>query len=133
MSDLQSNLSQQIDSNATQFETLTKKVESTMTSEEVNIAISTELEKGADKVITSTGFKFNDDGLTISKNNSEISTNIDEDGMTISKGSEDVLTVDNTGVKARNLEATTYLIIGVNSRFENYNNNTRTGCFWIGD
>ena len=133
MSDLQSNLSQQIDSNATQFETLTKKVESTMTSEEVNIAISTELEKGADKVITSTGFKFSDDGLTISKNNSEISTNIDEDGMTISKGSEDVLTVDNTGVKARNLEATTYLIIGINSRFENYNNNTRTGCFWIGD
>ena len=102
-----------------------------MTSEQIAIAISTELAKGVDKVTTSTGFTFNNEGLTISKSDSEMSTNIDEDGMSIFKGSEEVLTADNTGVNAKNLHATTYLIIGKNSRFEDYNSN-RTGCFWIG-
>lgn len=49
--------------------------------------------------------------------------------MSIYKGSEEVLTADNTGVDAKNLHATTYLIIGTNSRFEDYD--SRTGCFWI--
>ena len=39
---------------------------------------------------------------------------------------------DNLGVKAEDLHATTYLIIGNNSRLEDYNTN-RTGCFWIGN
>lgn len=45
-----------------------------------------------------------------------------------------VLTANKDGVDARNLSATTYLIVGGRSRFENYNNDkgSRTGCFWIG-
>lgn len=101
-----------------------------MTSADVQLAISTELAKGTDKVTTSTGFTFNEDGLTISKSDSEMSTNIDEDGMSIFKGSQEVLTANNTGVDAQNLHATTYLIIGTNSRFEDYGSD-RTGCFWI--
>lgn len=129
--DMRNSITEQNKSNAKQFETLTKKVDATMTSEQVQLAITTELSKGAEKVSTSTGFTFDDKGLTISKSNSEISTNIDEDGMSITKGSEEVLTADNTGVKARNLHATTYLIVGQNSRFEDYGSD-RTGCFWIG-
>ena len=53
--------------------------------------------------------------------------------MRISRDDEEVLKVDNTGVDAANLRATTYLIIGLNSRFEDYDKNTRTGCFWIGE
>lgn len=128
---IQNGISEQNESNAKQFDTLTKKVNATMTSEDVQLAISTELAKGTDKVTTTTGFTFNEDGLTISKSDSEMSTNIDEDGMSIFKGSEEVLTADNTGVNAQNLHATTYLIIGTNSRFEDYGSN-RTGCFWIG-
>lgn len=116
---------------AQQFETLTKKVDASMTSEQVKIAISTEMAKGTDRVSTSTGFTFDDKGLTISKSDSEIGTNINENGMKITKGGAEVLTADNTGVKARNLHATTYLIIGTNSRFEDYGSD-RTGCFWIG-
>lgn len=56
---------------------------------------------------------------------------IDEDGMSIMKNSEEVLTADNTGVNAINLTAHQYLIIGKNSRFEDYQNK-RTACFWIG-
>lgn len=129
--DMHNSLSQQNKNNADQFETLTQKVEATMTSDDVKLAISDELENGVDKVTTSTGFTFNEEGLTISKSDSEMSTNIDEDGMSIFKGSQEVLTANNTGVDAQNLHATTYLIIGTNSRFEDYGSD-RTGCFWIG-
>ena len=129
--DMQQGIGEQNASNAAQFETLTNRVDATMTSEQVQLAISTEVAKGASKVTTSTGFTFDDNGLTINKSDSEMSTNIDEDGMSIFRNSEEVLTADNTGVNATNLHATTYLIIGTNSRFEDYGSN-RTGCFWIG-
>ena len=58
-------------------------------------------------------------------------TTITEDGMTVYRNDEAVLTADNQGVKAEDLHATTYLIIGANSRFEDYGTN-RTGCVWIG-
>lgn len=131
VADIQNGVAEQNKSNAQQFETLTKKVDASMTSEQVKIAISTEMAKGTDRVSTSTGFTFDDKGLTISKSDSEIGTNINENGMKITKGGAEVLTADNTGVKARNLHATTYLIIGTNSRFEDYGSD-RTGCFWIG-
>jgi hypothetical protein len=69
--------------------------------------------------------------LTVSKSDSEISTQITEDGMKVSKNDDVVLTANNVGVQARNLHSTTYLIIGSNSRLEDYHD-TRTGMFWIG-
>lgn len=106
-----------------------KRTELAITSDEVNIRIANAIRDGATKVITERGFRFDDDGLTISKEGSDITTNIDEDGMSISKGNTEVLTADNVGVKARNLHATTYLIVGKHSRIEDYDN--RTGCFWL--
>lgn len=110
---------------------LTKRVDATMTAEDITFAIQSELNNGVEKVVTSTGFVFNEDGLTVSKTGREMSTRITEDGMRIYRSGNEVLTVDNVGVKAENLHATTYLIIGLNSRFEDYDGN-RTGCFWIG-
>ena len=74
---------------------------------------------------------FNDEGMTISRSGSEMTTKITEDGMTVYRDNQEVLVADNVGVKATNLHATTYLIIGTNSRFEDYDNGARTGCFWI--
>lgn len=110
---------------------LKHEVETAITSEDVSIQIRQELDNGVNKVITSTGFVFDEGGLNISKSGSEMTTNINEDGMRVLKNNKEVLTADNTGVKAVNLHATTYLIVGDNSRFENYGSN-RTGCFWIG-
>ena len=110
---------------------LTNRVEATMTAEDVTIAIKSELSNGVDKVETATGFTFNEDGLTVSKSDSEMTTTITEDGMTVYKNEEAVLIADNEGVRAEDLHATTYLIIGNNSRFEDYGDG-RTGCFWIG-
>lgn len=111
--------------------TLASQVEAKMSAEDVKLEISTSLANGVDKVVTSTGFTFNDEGLTVSKTGSEMETTITEDGMTVYRDNEAVLTANNIGVDAVNLHATTYLIIGRYSRFEDYGNG-RTGCFWIG-
>ena len=78
------------------------------------------------------GFTFNSEGMTIAKSGNEMSTNVNEDGMIIKRNDEEVLTVNNVGVNAKNLRATTYLWIGTFSRFEDYND-SRTGCFWVGN
>lgn len=113
---------------------ITKQASLLMTEEQVKIAIETELNNGVDKVTTSTGFTFNDEGLTVDKTDSEMKTKITEDGMTVYKNDERVLIANNKGVTATDLYATTYLIIGGKSRFENYERDgePRTACFWIG-
>ena len=87
---------------------------------------------GVDKVTTKTGFTFNEEGLGITKTDSDISTQITEDGMTVSDSGEALLTANHNGVEAKDLHARTYLIVGGRSRFENYGSD-RTGCFWIGE
>ena len=106
-----------------------------MTPEAVDLKIQSAMSKGVDSVTTTTGFTFNEAGLTVSKTGSEMTTRIDEDGMSVYRDNNEVLTADNQGVIAYNLHAKTYLIIGENSRFEDYTNTNgeaRTGCFWIG-
>ena len=114
------------------IQTLTTQVQASMTADEVNIIISEAMATGVEAVSTTTGFTFNEVGLSISRSDSEISTTITEDGMTVYRDDEIVLTADNEGVKAQDLHATTFLIIGTNSRFEDYDGGSRTGCFWIG-
>ena len=130
VSTMQQTIKEGLDGLTQEVETLSKQVSTSITQDGMEIAIKSALENGVGKVETNTGYMFDDNGLTISKSNSEMTTQITEDGMTVSKSGEIVLTADNEGVKAQNLHATTYLIIGTNSRFEDYGN--RTGCFWIG-
>ncbi|MBO5926034.1 MAG: hypothetical protein J6Q38_00535, partial [Clostridia bacterium] len=95
---------------------LTNKVNATMTAEDVKLEIQSELSNGVDKVTTKTGFTFDDEGLTVSKDGSEMTTTIDEDGMTVYRDSEEMLKANNEGVIAYNLHAKTYLIVGESSR-----------------
>lgn len=100
--------------------------------EEVKITVKQELkEEGAEKVITNTGYTFDEEGLTIEKSGSDIKTTISEDGMQVFKQEEEVLTANNEGVKATDLHARTYIWIGANSRLEDYGYG-RTGCFYVG-
>lgn len=131
VTNVQKNLDNMSDGLNNRMTEVEKKSELAMTDEQVAIKISNALANGVSSVKTETGFVFDKDGLTISKSDSELSTNIDEDGMSVIKGTEEVLTADNTGVNAINLTAHQYLIIGKNSRFEDYGSD-RTGCFWIG-
>ena len=89
---------------------------------------------GADRVETTTGYRFDADGLDITKTGQEMSNKLDHTGMYVKRSGEDILTANNKGVDAVNLRAKTYLIIGSGdgrSRFEDYGIN-RTGCFWVG-
>ena len=113
---------------------LSSKVEMKLDAEAVNIAIEQEMAKGVDRVETKTGYRFDSDGLTISKSGEEMSNVLDNTGMYVKRNGEEILTANNNGVDAVNLHAKTYLIIGAGngrSRFEDYLTN-RTGCFWVG-
>lgn len=105
-----------------------------MTPDDVKIEIEKNLINGVNKVSTTTGYTFNENGLNISKSDSEMKTQITEDGMRIYKNDDIMLTANNQGVDAKNLHATTYLIIGGNSRMEDFieNGSKRTAIFWIG-
>lgn len=118
-----------------EIESLRQEVNAKMTSEEIKFLISEELAtNGVDKVTTSTGFTFNQDGLTIDKSGTEMTTTITEDGMTVYRSGDAVLVANNEGVKAEDLHATTYLNIGKYTRFEDYyEDEPRTGCFWMGE
>lgn len=115
------------------------------TSGGLNIAVE-KLEKDLENskssvksVRTEMGYTFDDTGLTIYADSSDIHNLVNHKGIYVSRivgnSSDDVLTADNTGVNALNLTARQYLIVGGNSRLEDYNDGAgkqRTACFYIG-
>ena len=98
---------------------------------ELSVKVQSIVNDGTGKVTTTTGYIFDETGLTVRKSGKEIKTQITEDGMTVYKNSNAVLVANSQGVDAVDLHASTYLIVGGRSRFENYGAD-RTGCFWIG-
>ncbi|OUN16991.1 hypothetical protein, partial [Pseudoflavonifractor sp. An85] len=62
---------------------LTEQVSLSLTSDQVNIAIEKKLSEGVETVKTATGFTFDEEGLTVSKTGSEMSTKVTEDGMEV--------------------------------------------------
>lgn len=120
----------------TAITSLANKVSQTMTADDITFLISEEVGNGVSSITTDTGYVFDNTGLTVSKSGSEMTTQITEDGMTVARNGSVMLTANNTGVDAINLRATTFLIIGETSRFENYYDSSlgyRTGCFWVGN
>ena len=109
---------------------LTSKVNASVTAQDVSIQIDKYVTDGnINRITTTTGFTFNEEGLTVSKSDKEMETTISEDGMAIKRQSEEMLVADHKGVTATNLHAKTYLIIGLHSHFQDYGSD-RTGCFW---
>ena len=102
--------------------------------ESVRITVQQITDNGIDRVVTKTGYKFDHEGLKVSKAGEAMSNVIDNTGMYVKRSGENILVANNSGVDAVNLHAKTYLIVGEGngrSRFEDYQTN-RTGCFWIG-
>lgn len=108
------------------------------TNKEISITIQELANRGVSEVTTTTGFTFNAEGLTIYETGKNIENKLNNEGMRVSRISGDesipILTADTDGVDALNLRSRQFLIIGDNSRFENYDNGTdnkRTACFHI--
>lgn len=112
--------------------------EAVMGEDGLAIRITTLENTGVSEVTTTTGFTFNSEGLTIYQIGKDIENRIYNEGMQISRvidgENTPILTADTDGVNALNLHSRQFLIIGDNSRFENYDNGTeanRTACFHI--
>lgn len=114
-----------------QLTSIQKSVEQIVTEEKIDYKIVEAITNGVTKVETETGFVFDATGLTIAKSGTPVTTTITEDGMIVKRDNKEMLVANEKGVEAVNLNASTYLIIGKNSRFEDYGSK-RTGCFWIG-
>lgn len=106
--------------------------------ESINISIQGLADRGVSEVTTTTGFTFNAEGLTIYETGKDIENKLNNEGMQVSRISGDesipILIANADGVDALNLHSRQFLIIGNNSRFENYDNGTdanRTACFYI--
>lgn len=132
--EINKNVEENFESINGEIQELSERVSTSMSKDDFTIEIENILTDGVEKVETSTGYTFNEEGLTIAKTDSEMSTQITENGMVVAQNGDAVLTANNEGVQAKNLHATTFLIIGESSRFEEFEENgeTRVGCFWIG-
>ena len=114
--------------------TVTRMTEVMIDSDSVDIKISQAV-NGINSITTTTGYSFNQDGLHIQKlvdgEPGEMENILDDTGMYVKRSGEDVLVANNEGVDAINLKSRQFLIIGDNSRIEDYESN-RTACFFIG-
>lgn len=105
------------------------------TTEGVIIRVQSLESTDVDHVTTTTGYTFDANGLHISKSGEEMANLLDNTGMYVTRSGDAILTANNEGVEALNLTANKYLIVGGNSRFEDYSNGTdsnRTACFYLG-
>lgn len=110
---------------------LQQKVDLTMSAEDIRITVRDAV-AGVNSVTTETGYTFNAEGMRIAKDGEEIENLLDNSGMYVNRDEENILTANNEGVKALNVTVRKYLVVGKNSRFEDYGSD-RTACFWIGD
>lgn len=88
-----------------------------------------------DSITTSTGYTFDENGLSICKDGEEIQNILDNTGMHVSRESNEILSANSDGVETINLVAREYVVVGSNSRFEDYvdqSGRRMTGCFYIG-
>ena len=109
--------------------TVTNSVQEIQTALNEQILVTQQIkEDGVEKVTTTTGFTFDQAGLTIDKSGSDTKTLVDEDGMTVysKAGSEEsiLLNVDSQGVQTENLHVRTYTQIGSHSRLQDYEDGT---------
>lgn len=103
-------------------------------SDEIFVSVQNIMDNGVDKVVTTTGYSFKEDGLNISKSGDEMANRLDNTGMYVTRSGETILQANNAGVIATDVTVRNYLIVGQYARFEDYNDGTdskRTACFHI--
>lgn len=95
----------------------------------LELQIKTITEQGAERVVTTAGYSFSDEGLRIQKTGLEMENLLDHTGMYVSRNGQTILQANNRGVEARDVTVENYLIIGNHARFEDYSGGT--ACFYI--
>jgi len=102
----------------------------------VEVRVSKVESDGVSEVTTASGYTFNADGLTISKEGEAVTNLLDHSGMYVKHSGTTILQANGNGVVAVDVTVRNYLEVGDHARFEDYNDGTdakRTACFWRGD
>lgn len=111
---------------------VSKKVEMKLDADSLDIIIEERISDSVNQVETTTGYRFDADGLSITKNGEEIHTMIDNTGLEVDRSGVTLLKADSSGVTTSELHAQTSLKIGNGigrTVIENYGL-YRTGVFW---
>jgi hypothetical protein len=99
-------------------------------SQGVAVSVQKICDDGVSRVQTQTGYTFDDEGMKIQKSGEEMENKLDNTGMYVKQNGQVILQANNRGVEAADITVRNYLVVGQNSRLEDYG--SRTGCFWIG-
>lgn len=111
-------------------QSLKKQAQVNVTAQQLELALQSVAQEGAQKVVTKTGYVFDERGLEIVTSRSDIRNLLDHNGMLVSRGGEVLLRADTAGVTARDVTVGNYLIVGNHARLEDYQSG-RTACFWL--
>lgn len=104
--------------------------------ENIGIQVTNIINNGVDKVVTSTGYTFDAEGLKIQRAGQSIETLLNNLGMYVTRSGETMLKADSSGVVATDVSVRNYLIVGSHARFEDYtdgNDSSRTACFYVSE
>lgn len=104
------------------------------TTEGVCLQVQKILDDGTDKIKTGMGYTFDDEGMRICREGSQIENKLDHTGMYVSKRGDNVLQATADGVKAVDITVKNYLVVGAHARFEDYtdgSSHNRTACFYL--
>lgn len=104
--------------------------ELTQDADSLNLSIQNIEKNGVSQVTTTTGYTFNDKGLTIRKSGSEIENRMDNTGMYVTRDGDTMLQANAAGVVATDVTIRNFLIVGDHARFESYPTN-RIACFYV--
>lgn len=98
--------------------------------ESLSLKVTEIVNNGVSELHNEMGYDVDGDGFHVSRASDEISATLNNHGLVVKHNDEKQLVANETGVDARNLHASTYLIIGAHSRMEDYESGT--GLFFTG-
>lgn len=113
---------------AAEFRQSTTKLE--QTAQGLSLKVTEIVNNGVSELHNEMGYDVDGTGFHVSRAGDEIRATLNNHGLTVMHNDEKQLVADETGVDARNLHASTYLIIGAHSRMEDYGDGT--GLFFTG-
>ncbi len=99
------------------------------TADSLSLQVEKINENGGGKIVTATGYVFDETGLHIKKAGEEMENKLDHTGMHVGRGGEVILRANAAGVLATDVQVNNFLIVGSHARFQDYMGGT--GCFYL--
>ncbi len=98
--------------------------------ESLSLKVTEIVNNGVSELHNEMGYDVDGNGFHVSRAGEEVSATLNNHGLAVKHNDEEQLVANEMGVDARNLHASTYLIIGAHSRMEDYEGGT--GLFFTG-